>query len=182
MSKHLEPPVRAYRWMLGCLRFSSCTNTGNVKSEWHRKPILLPYLDHFQIRNIPQWSVLTPWLYCSSKYKRQKDQLMVFCDGKLKAGGQREERGRQKKRPHQAVLFPGNYFLPDAFFQAEPIEQEDGELTSLEVTANAACSFCQFCQLACLVALIDFAVWHITITNWQYIELRESEVMLCRWL
>lgn len=69
---------------------------------------------------------------------------MMFCDGKLKAGGQREEKGRQKKRPHHALLFPGNYFLPDAFFKAEPIEQEDGELTNLEVSADAACNSCKF--------------------------------------
>uniref|UniRef100_A0A8C9ZIM3 Cilia and flagella associated protein 70 n=1 Tax=Sander lucioperca TaxID=283035 RepID=A0A8C9ZIM3_SANLU len=58
--------------------------------------------------------------------------VLVFCEGQLKAGGQREEIGRQKKRPHQALLVPGNHFLPDAFFQAESMEQEDGELTGLE--------------------------------------------------
>ncbi|XP_070687791.1 cilia- and flagella-associated protein 70 [Pempheris klunzingeri] len=62
----------------------------------------------------------------------EKDQALVFCEGQLKAGGEREENGRQRKRPHQALLVPGNHFLPDAFFQAEPIEQEDGELTGLE--------------------------------------------------
>ncbi|KAI3377407.1 hypothetical protein L3Q82_008597 [Scortum barcoo] len=62
----------------------------------------------------------------------EKDQVLVFCDGQLKAGGQREERGRQKKRPNQALLFPGNHFLPAAFFQKESIEQEDGELTGPE--------------------------------------------------
>ncbi|XP_039651680.1 cilia- and flagella-associated protein 70 isoform X1 [Perca fluviatilis] len=62
----------------------------------------------------------------------QKNQVLVFCEGQLKAGGQREEIGRQKKRPHQALLVPGNHFLPDAFFQAESIKQEDGELTGLE--------------------------------------------------
>ncbi|XP_044039092.1 cilia- and flagella-associated protein 70 isoform X3 [Siniperca chuatsi] len=62
----------------------------------------------------------------------EKEQVLVFCEGQLKAGGQREETGRQRKRPHQALLVPGNHFLPDAFFQAEPIEQEDGELTGLE--------------------------------------------------
>ncbi|XP_035855669.1 cilia- and flagella-associated protein 70 isoform X3 [Sander lucioperca] len=60
------------------------------------------------------------------------NQVLVFCEGQLKAGGQREEIGRQKKRPHQALLVPGNHFLPDAFFQAESMEQEDGELTGLE--------------------------------------------------
>ncbi|XP_035538153.1 cilia- and flagella-associated protein 70 [Morone saxatilis] len=62
----------------------------------------------------------------------EKDQVLVFCEGQLMAGGQREEMGRLKKRPHQALLVPGNHFLPAAFFQAEPIEQEDGELTGIE--------------------------------------------------
>ncbi|XP_034736596.1 cilia- and flagella-associated protein 70 isoform X2 [Etheostoma cragini] len=62
----------------------------------------------------------------------QKNQVLLFCDGQLKAGGQREEVGRQKKRPHQALLVPGNIFLPAAFFKAESMEQEDGELIGLE--------------------------------------------------
>ncbi|XP_023248869.1 cilia- and flagella-associated protein 70 [Seriola lalandi dorsalis] len=62
----------------------------------------------------------------------QKDQVLVFCEGQLKAGGYREEQGRQRKRPHQALLVPGNHFMPGAFFQEEPIEEEDGELTGLE--------------------------------------------------
>nr|XP_020464492.1 cilia- and flagella-associated protein 70 isoform X3 [Monopterus albus] len=62
----------------------------------------------------------------------EKDQVLVFCEGQLKPGGQREENSRQKKRPHQSLLVPENHFLPGAFFQAEPIEQEDGELTGLE--------------------------------------------------
>uniref|UniRef100_A0A8D3CEF5 Cilia and flagella associated protein 70 n=1 Tax=Scophthalmus maximus TaxID=52904 RepID=A0A8D3CEF5_SCOMX len=62
----------------------------------------------------------------------QKDQVLVFCEGHLKAGGQREENGRQRKRPHQALLVPGNHFTPGAFFQEESIELEDGELTGLE--------------------------------------------------
>ncbi|XP_026233395.1 cilia- and flagella-associated protein 70 [Anabas testudineus] len=62
----------------------------------------------------------------------EKDQMLVFCEGQMKSGGQREEYGRQKKRPHQALLVPGNHFLPETYFEAEPIEQEDGELTNLE--------------------------------------------------
>lgn len=63
----------------------------------------------------------------------QKDQMLVFCEGQLKPGGQREDSGRQKRRPHQALLLPANHFLPGAFFQAETIEQENGELTESEV-------------------------------------------------
>uniref|UniRef100_A0A3Q2TTM0 Cilia and flagella associated protein 70 n=1 Tax=Fundulus heteroclitus TaxID=8078 RepID=A0A3Q2TTM0_FUNHE len=61
-----------------------------------------------------------------------QDQVLMFCEGQLKAGGQRELKGRQRKRPHQALLVPGNHFLPETFFQPEPIEHEDGELTGLE--------------------------------------------------
>ena len=60
--------------------------------------------------------------------------MLVFPEGHLKAGGQREVVDRQKKRPHQTMLVPGNHFLHKAYFQPEPIEQEDGELTDLEVT------------------------------------------------
>lgn len=69
----------------------------------------------------------------------QKDQVLLFSEGQLKAGGQREESGRQKKRPHHALLVPGNHFVSGAFFQAEPIEEEDGQLTGSEVTAHVAC-------------------------------------------
>uniref|UniRef100_UPI0037E8A8BF cilia- and flagella-associated protein 70 n=1 Tax=Semicossyphus pulcher TaxID=241346 RepID=UPI0037E8A8BF len=61
-----------------------------------------------------------------------KDQVLVFSEGQLKEGGLREEQGRPKKRPHKALLAPGNHFLPNAFFQKESIETEDGELTGLE--------------------------------------------------
>ncbi|KAM9861139.1 cilia- and flagella-associated protein 70-like [Aulostomus maculatus] len=60
------------------------------------------------------------------------DQVLVFSEGQLKAGGQREHTCRQKKRPHQARLAPENHFLPGTFFQEEPIDKEDGELTSLK--------------------------------------------------
>lgn len=59
----------------------------------------------------------------------------MFREGKLKPGGEREEAGRAKKRSHQTTLVQGNHFLLNTFFEAESIEQEDGELTSMEVTA-----------------------------------------------
>ncbi|XP_068173019.1 cilia- and flagella-associated protein 70-like [Antennarius striatus] len=62
----------------------------------------------------------------------ERDQVLEFCDGRLKVGGQREEMGRQRKRPHQGLLVPGNHFLPASFFYPEPIEQENGELTGPE--------------------------------------------------
>ncbi|XP_077941972.1 cilia- and flagella-associated protein 70 isoform X3 [Gasterosteus aculeatus] len=62
----------------------------------------------------------------------QKDQALLFCEGQLMAGGQREQNGRRRKRPHRALLVPANHFLPAAFLQAEPVEEEDGELTGYE--------------------------------------------------
>ncbi|XP_062248907.1 cilia- and flagella-associated protein 70 [Platichthys flesus] len=62
----------------------------------------------------------------------KKDKVLVFCDGQLKPGGQREVSGRQKKRPNQALLVQGNHFMPGVYLQEEPIEQEDGELKGLE--------------------------------------------------
>ncbi|XP_054627013.1 cilia- and flagella-associated protein 70 isoform X2 [Dunckerocampus dactyliophorus] len=62
----------------------------------------------------------------------EKDQLLLFSEGQLKPGGHREENGRQKKRPHHALLAPGNHFLPGAVFSTQPIDLEDGELSGLE--------------------------------------------------
>ncbi|XP_075874741.1 cilia- and flagella-associated protein 70 isoform X3 [Nelusetta ayraudi] len=62
----------------------------------------------------------------------EKDQVLVFRDGKLKVGGEREEVGRPKKRSHQATLVQGNHYLLNTFFEAESIEQEDGEMTGSE--------------------------------------------------
>ncbi|CAI5644785.1 unnamed protein product [Oreochromis niloticus] len=61
-----------------------------------------------------------------------QDQVLVFPEGQLKAGGQREEKERQKKRPHRDTIAPENHFLPGVFFKPEEIDQEDGELTALE--------------------------------------------------
>lgn len=62
----------------------------------------------------------------------------MFSEGQLKAGGQREDIERQKKRPHRDTLVPENHFLPGAFFKPEQIDHEDGELTALEVNTNGA--------------------------------------------
>lgn len=51
----------------------------------------------------------------------------------MKPGGEREELGRPKKRAHQTALVQGNYYLLNNFFEAESIEQEDGEMTGSEV-------------------------------------------------
>ncbi|KAJ0056819.1 hypothetical protein NL108_018210, partial [Boleophthalmus pectinirostris] len=58
----------------------------------------------------------------------EKNQMLVFFDGTLKAGGLREERGRQKKRPFLSQLLPSNTVVPGAFIEPESVENEDGEL------------------------------------------------------
>nr|XP_057902112.1 cilia- and flagella-associated protein 70 [Doryrhamphus excisus] len=62
----------------------------------------------------------------------ERDQLLLFAEGQMKPGGHREENGRQRKRPHHALLAPGNHFLPGAVFESQPIDLEDGELSGLE--------------------------------------------------
>lgn len=60
--------------------------------------------------------------------------MLLFCDGQLKAGGLKEQNGRQKKRPNPTALVPGNRLLPATFIYAAPAEQEDGELKDAKVT------------------------------------------------
>lgn len=82
------------------------------------------------------WSCPVRWSHritFNTPSLNQKSQALIFSDGKLKTGGQMEDKCRQKKRPNQELLVPGNHFLPDTFFLDESIDQEDGELTGLEV-------------------------------------------------
>ncbi|XP_008295166.1 tetratricopeptide repeat protein 18 [Stegastes partitus] len=77
----------------------------------------------------------TPFTYAAAlevPLTAEKDQVLLFCEGQLKAGGQEEDRKRQKKRPHRTTLVPDNHFVPKAFFHPVPIELEDGELTGPE--------------------------------------------------
>lgn len=87
----------------------------------------------------------------SSEY--QKGQVLMFSDGKPKAGGQAEEKCRQKKRPNQDLLVPENHFMPDTFFLEESIDQEDGELTDFEVL-NYQTLLIRFTDNICLTAWV----------------------------
>lgn len=71
----------------------------------------------------------------------------MFRDGKMKTGGEREEVGRPKKRSHQATLVQGNHYLLNTFFEAESIEQEDGDLTGAEVPPAILGANCVFAWL-----------------------------------
>lgn len=94
----------------------------------------------------------------------------MFCEGQLKAGGQREETGRQKKRPHLALLVPGNHFLPAVFSKEEHFEQEDGQLTGVEVTTKLV-----VLPIVLAAMHIDLAEWHINVTfkTWKCMKVRD---------
>ncbi|XP_043998467.1 cilia- and flagella-associated protein 70 isoform X2 [Gambusia affinis] len=84
---------------------------------------------------LPSGSAHSPFTYFAAleiPLTAESDQTLMFSEGHLKPGGQREGKGRRKRRPFQTLLAPGNQFLPGSFCQPEPIDHEDGELTSLE--------------------------------------------------
>ncbi|KAM8877324.1 cilia- and flagella-associated protein 70-like isoform 1-T1 [Synchiropus picturatus] len=84
---------------------------------------------------LPSGSDTSPWIYTAAveiPLTAEKDQVLVFSDGKQEAGGQKEAEGRQKKRPRQDQLVPGNRFLPNTVIQTDAVDHEDVELASLE--------------------------------------------------
>ncbi|KAM9816916.1 cilia- and flagella-associated protein 70 [Neosynchiropus ocellatus] len=84
---------------------------------------------------LPSGSDASPWIYTAAieiPLTAREGQVLVFSDGKQKAGGQKEAEGRQKKRPPQALLSPENRVLPDTIIQTDDIDHEDAELACLE--------------------------------------------------
>ncbi|XP_008403872.1 cilia- and flagella-associated protein 70 isoform X2 [Poecilia reticulata] len=84
---------------------------------------------------LPAGSAHSPFAYFAAlevPLTAEHDQALMFSEGHLKPGGLREGKGRRKRRPLLSLLAPGNHFLPGSFCQPEPIDHEDGELTSLE--------------------------------------------------
>uniref|UniRef100_A0A087XCB7 Cilia and flagella associated protein 70 n=1 Tax=Poecilia formosa TaxID=48698 RepID=A0A087XCB7_POEFO len=84
---------------------------------------------------LPTGSAHSPFAYFAAlevPLTAENDQALMFSEGHLMPGGLREGKGRRKRRPLQSLLVPGNQFLPGSFCQPEPIDHEDGELTSLE--------------------------------------------------
>lgn len=57
----------------------------------------------------------------------------MFSNGLLKVGGESEPMGRPRKWPLGPLLAPGAQFIPGVSVEGEPIEMEDGDLTSIEV-------------------------------------------------
>ncbi|XP_049982985.1 cilia- and flagella-associated protein 70 isoform X4 [Alexandromys fortis] len=62
----------------------------------------------------------------------EKDYPMVFKNGNLKLGGEREVVPRPKKWPIANILAPGANNIPDAFIVGGPYEEEEGELNHPE--------------------------------------------------
>ncbi|XP_054892965.1 cilia- and flagella-associated protein 70 isoform X2 [Poeciliopsis prolifica] len=84
---------------------------------------------------VPTGSGHSPFSYLAAleiPLTAEHDQVLMFSEGHLKPGGQREGKGRRKRRPLQTLLVPGNQFLPGSFCQPEPIDHEDGELNDYE--------------------------------------------------
>uniref|UniRef100_A0AAZ3PLD7 Cilia- and flagella-associated protein 70 n=1 Tax=Oncorhynchus tshawytscha TaxID=74940 RepID=A0AAZ3PLD7_ONCTS len=63
----------------------------------------------------------------------EKEQVLMFSNGLLKVGGESEPMGRPRKWPLGPLLAPGAQFIPGVSMDGEPIEMEDGDLTSIEV-------------------------------------------------
>ncbi|XP_050998635.1 cilia- and flagella-associated protein 70 [Acomys russatus] len=62
----------------------------------------------------------------------EKDYPMIFRNGNLKLGGEREPVPRPKKWPIANILAPGANNIPDAFIVGGPYEEEEGELNHPE--------------------------------------------------
>ncbi|XP_075390448.1 cilia- and flagella-associated protein 70 [Tenrec ecaudatus] len=62
----------------------------------------------------------------------EKDYPMLFKNGILKLGGEREPVPRPKKWPIANILAPGANNIPDAFIVGGPYEEEEGELNHPE--------------------------------------------------
>ncbi|KAJ8251492.1 hypothetical protein GJAV_G00221940 [Gymnothorax javanicus] len=62
----------------------------------------------------------------------QKEQTLLFSNGVLKAGGEREPCSRPKKWPLGSQLAPGAQFIPGTSIEMQPVETEDGDLTGAE--------------------------------------------------
>uniref|UniRef100_A0A2K6LL98 Cilia and flagella associated protein 70 n=1 Tax=Rhinopithecus bieti TaxID=61621 RepID=A0A2K6LL98_RHIBE len=72
----------------------------------------------------------------------EKDYPILFKNGTLKLGGEREPVPRPKKWPIANILAPGANNIPDAFIVGGPYEEEEGELNHPEGCHNLARCAC----------------------------------------
>uniref|UniRef100_W5LHU0 Cilia and flagella associated protein 70 n=1 Tax=Astyanax mexicanus TaxID=7994 RepID=W5LHU0_ASTMX len=73
----------------------------------------------------------------------EKEQILLFSNGILKTGGERETAPRPKKWPLSPRLAPDAQPIPGVFIEREPTDFEDGDLTSVEdreFRAEAECN------------------------------------------
>uniref|UniRef100_A0A5F8HJ97 Cilia and flagella associated protein 70 n=1 Tax=Monodelphis domestica TaxID=13616 RepID=A0A5F8HJ97_MONDO len=63
---------------------------------------------------------------------KEKDYPILFKNGILKLGGEKEPVPRPKKWPIFNILAPGAQYIPDAFITGGPYVEEDGELNHPE--------------------------------------------------
>ncbi|XP_070422117.1 cilia- and flagella-associated protein 70 isoform X6 [Equus przewalskii] len=71
----------------------------------------------------------------------EKDYPILFKNGTLKLGGEREPVPRPKKWPIANILAPGANNIPDAFIVGGPYEEEEGELNHPETDDESQLSF-----------------------------------------
>uniref|UniRef100_A0A8C3RU01 Cilia and flagella associated protein 70 n=1 Tax=Chelydra serpentina TaxID=8475 RepID=A0A8C3RU01_CHESE len=62
----------------------------------------------------------------------EKEYPLIFKNGILKLGGEKEPIPRPKKWPISNILAPGAQNIPDSFIVGGPYEEEDGELNKTE--------------------------------------------------
>ncbi|XP_013012416.2 cilia- and flagella-associated protein 70 isoform X1 [Cavia porcellus] len=73
----------------------------------------------------------------------EKDYPILFKNGTLKPGGEREPVPRPKKWPIANILAPGANNIPEAFIEGGPYEEEEGELNhpeDREFRSHAECA------------------------------------------
>lgn len=64
----------------------------------------------------------------------QKEQTLLFSNGRAKMGGERESVPRPKKWPVGHLLVPGAEVMEGLFIETEPTDMSHGDLTDIEVT------------------------------------------------
>ncbi|XP_042564492.1 cilia- and flagella-associated protein 70 isoform X2 [Clupea harengus] len=62
----------------------------------------------------------------------EKEQILMFSNGMLKMGGEREPVPRPKKWPQSGTLALGSQNIPGSSIEEESVSMEDGDLTSVE--------------------------------------------------
>lgn len=72
--------------------------------------------------------------YCINNYDYlQREQTLLFSNGILKMGGEKEPVPRAKKWPYGTFLAPDAKCVPGKAIKSEPTDYEDGDLDNTEV-------------------------------------------------